>query len=42
MWNLLLELLFLEETNGVIVLHVEEIELAQTALSCHFAIDLLC
>ena len=42
MWNPLLELLFLEETNGVIVLHVEEIELPQIALSCHFAIDLLC
>ena len=42
MWNHLLELLFLEQTSGVIVLYVEEIELAQIALSCHFAFDLLC
>ena len=42
MWNPLLEVLFLEETSGVIVLFVEEIELAKIALSCHFAFDLLC
>ena len=42
MWNPLLEVLFLEETSGVIVLRVEEIELAKIALSCHFALDLLC
>ena len=40
-WNPLLELLFLEPTSGVIVLCVEEIDLAQIALSCHFALDLL-
>ena len=42
MWNPLLELLFLEQTSGVIVLYVEEIELAKIALSCHFALVLLC
>ena len=42
MWNPFLELLFLEQTSGVIVLYVEEIDLAQIALSCHFALDLLC
>ena len=42
MWNPLLELLFLEEKSGLIVLLVEEIELAQIALPCHFALDLLC
>ena len=36
MWNPFLELLFLEQTSGVFVLHVEEIDLAQIALSCHF------
>ena len=40
MWNPLLELLFLEQTSGVIC--VDEIELAQIALSCHFTLDLLC
>ena len=42
MWNPLLELLFLEQTGGVIVLYVEEIDLSKIALSCHFALDLLC
>ena len=42
MWNPLLELLILEQTSGVIVLYIEEIEFAQIALSCHFALDLLC
>ena len=42
MLNPLLELLFLEQTSGVIVLFVEEIDLAQIALSCQFALDLLC
>ena len=42
MWNPLLELLFLEQTSGVIVLFVEEIDLAKIALSCDFALDLLC
>ena len=42
MWNPFLELLFLEQTSGVFVLYVEEIELAKVALSCHFDLDLLC
>ena len=42
MWNPLLELLFLEQTSGVFVLYVEEIQVAKIALSCHFALDLLC
>ena len=41
-WNPFLELLFLEQTSGVFVLFVEEIELAKVVLSCHFALDLLC
>ena len=42
MWNPLPKLLFLWQTGGVIVLYVEEIDLAKIALSCHFALDLLC
>ena len=42
MWNPLLELLFHEQTSGVFVLYVEEINLAKIVLSCHFALDLLC
>ena len=42
MWNPLLDLLFLEQTSSVFVLSVEEIDLAKIALSCHFALDLLC
>ena len=41
LWNPLLELLFHRKTSGVIVLYVEEIDLAQIALSCHFALDSL-
>ena len=36
MWNPLLKLLFLEQISGVIAPYVEEIDLAQIALSCHF------
>ena len=39
--KLLVELLSLEQTRGVIVLFVEEVELAQIAPSYHFALDLL-
>ena len=42
MWNPLLELLCHEQTGGVFVLFVEETDLAQIALSCHFALDFLC
>ena len=41
-WNPLLELFFDEQTSRVFVLYVEEIDLAQIALSCHFALDVLC
>ena len=37
-----MDLLFHEQTSGVFVLYVEEIELPQIALSCHFALHLLC
>ena len=39
MWNSFLDLFFLEQTSGVFVLYVEEIELAKVALSCHVALD---
>ena len=42
MWNLLLELLFHEHVCGVFETFVDEIDLAKIALSCHFALDLLC
>ena len=42
MWNPLLELLFLEQVNGTFVSYLVEIDLAKIALSCHFALDLLC
>ena len=41
-WNPLLELLFLEQANGISASYLVEIDLAKIALSCHFAIDLLC
>ena len=42
MWNLLLELLFLEQVSGIFASFVVEIDLAKITLSCHFALDLLC
>ena len=42
MWNPLLDLLSLGQTSSVFVLYVEEVELGKIALSCHFALDLLC
>ena len=42
MWNPLLELLFLEQANGVFASYFVEIDLAMIALSCSFALDLLC
>ena len=42
MWNPLLELLFLEQVNGIVESFLAEIDLAKIALSCHFALDLLC
>ena len=37
-WNLL----FHGQISSVFILFVDEIDLAQIALSCHFALDLLC
>ena len=42
MWNPLLEFLFLEQDNGIFASFVVEIDQAKIALSCHFALDLLC
>ena len=42
MWNPLLDLLSLEQTTRVFVPYVDEIDLAKIALSCHFALELLC
>ena len=42
MWNPLLDLLFLEQANGVFASYLVEFDLAMIALSCHFALDLLC
>ena len=37
-----MELLFRIQVGGIFVLFVDEIDLARIALSCHFALDLLC
>ena len=37
-----MELLFLELADGIFASHLMEIDLAMIALSCHFALDLLC
>ena len=42
MWNPLLELLFLKQANGIFASYLPEIDLAKIALSCHFALVLLC
>ena len=42
MWNPLLELLFHEHVSSILLLFVGEFDLAIIALSCHFAVDLLC
>ena len=41
-WNPITELLFHVQIGGIFVLFVDEIDLARIALSCHFALDLLC
>ena len=41
-WNPLLELLFHEHISSILVLSVDEFDLAKIALSCQFALDLLC
>ena len=42
MWNPLLDLFFLEQVSGIFESLVVEIDLVKIALSCHFALDLLC
>ena len=42
MWNPLLELLLREQVSGAFKSFVDEIDLAKIALSCYFALDLLC
>ena len=41
-WNPMLELLFHVQVGGIFEIYVEELDLARIALSCHFALDLLC
>ena len=41
-WNPIMELLFYVQIGGIFVLFLDEVDLARTALSCHFALDLLC
>ena len=41
-WNPVLELLFLEQVNGIFASYLVEIDLAKITLSCHFALDLQC
>ena len=41
-WNPLLELLFHKQVSGIFKPFVDEIDLAKIALSCHFALDVLC
>ena len=42
MWKPLMELIFHEQFCGAFEPFVDEIDLAEIALSCHFALDLLC
>ena len=42
LWNPVLELLFLEQVTGMFASYLVEIDMAKIALSCHFALDLLC
>ena len=41
-WSPLLELLFFEQAKGIVDSYLVEIDVAQIALSCHFALELLC
>ena len=41
-WNSFMELPFHVQIGGIFELFADEIDLARTALSCHFAVDLLC
>ena len=42
MWNPTLEMLFVEQVNGIFASYLVEIDMAMIALSCHFALDLFC
>ena len=42
MWNPLLKLLFFKHVNGIVESYFVNLDLAKIALSCHFALDLLC
>ena len=42
MWNPMLELRFLKHVNGIVDSFLVDLDLAKIALSCHFALDLLC
>ena len=42
MWNPMMELLFHEQIGGAFEPFVDEIDLDKIALSCHFALDVLC
>ena len=41
-WNPVLEMLFLEQVSGIFASCLVKIDLVKIALSCHFALDLLC
>ena len=41
-WNPLLNLLFLEQVSCIFPSKLVDVDLATIALSCHFALDLLC
>ena len=41
-WNPMMELLFHVQIGGIFELLVDVIDLARIALSCHFALDILC
>ena len=42
MWNPFVELLFHKHISSILLLSVDEFDLAKIALSCHSALDLLC
>ena len=41
-WNPLLDLLFFEQVSDIFASYLVEIDLTKIALSCHFALDVLC
>ena len=42
MWKPMMELLFHAQIGGIFEMFVDEIESSRFALSCHFALDVLC